>query len=574
MKKDIVYISCVKEDESIANEIASNLAMYHIDSYIALQSESNKEKMLMLDSTSVLVLLFSSGVLKSSIIDNEVTEAINRHLPIVPFQVDDTSINENLSLDFMLKKSQWVLGYPNRTKQMDNLIVSICRFMGVDAIQQNPDDPFEQLKRGIALEYGSNGLLKDRKEAMLWISKSANNGNAMAMFELYRFYRNTEDDNIYMDYGKACKWLIKAADNGLAEAQYILGTNYEVYDDSLIILHGIPSEVSWPLGIKKDIKKAKKYYILSAKQGNKKAMFRLGMLCIEGPEEMRSDKYAFQFLSMASDINHPILWLNLGILYKKQNNKEKAMECFKKSDIWADFEIATLLLQETNDAEKLNKLKDIVFKSSHNDDPRFIELRANLYEQGLIVNQDLPMAVDYYKRAFREYTSDYSRFIDIAAGIRCLEKASDLQDIGASYMLAKFYFEHNDFTRAYLYFTEAAKSGLPIAKYYLGYYYMNGLGVVAIDYKNAIHWFKQADVPGISDASFLLGELYMEGKGCSPCPNIAFRYWLKAAIQNHPYAEYRLSQAYKAGYGTEKNTASSSYWRKKAAKHGYRTNKE
>ena len=26
-------------------------------------------------------------------------------------------------------------------------------------------------------------------------------------------------------------------------------------------------------------------------------MFRLGMLCVEGPEEMRSDKYAFQFLS-------------------------------------------------------------------------------------------------------------------------------------------------------------------------------------------------------------------------------------------------------------------------------------
>lgn len=574
MDKKLVYISCVKEDESIANEIASILSMYHIDSHISLQSIDNNEKMLMLSSMSILVLLFSNGVLKSSVIDNEVTEAINRHLPIIPFRIDDTSIKENLSLDFMLKKSQWVLGYPDRTKQMDDLVVSICRFMGVDAIQQNPTDPFEQLKRGIALEFGSNGLCKDRKEAMLWITKSAENGNIMAMFELYKFYLNSEDDNSYQDYNKAKEWLIKAANKGLAEAQYILGSNYEVYDDSVIILYGIPSDESHPLGIKKDLNKAKEYYTLSAKQGNKKAMFRLGMLYVEGPEEMRSDKYAFQFLSMASDINHPILWLNLGKLYKKNNELDNALECFKKSGQWGDFEMATTFLQEKNNTDRLYEANEIIFKSTHNHDPRFLELRASLFEQGIIVKRDIHKASDYYNEAFNIYSSKYSSFYDEDAGIRCLENAIKLDDVYALYKLAKFYFEHKDYTRAYLYFTEAALKGQITANFYLGYYYMYGMGVTVIDYKNAIHRLKQADVPGLPYASFLLGELYMEGKGCVQAPDTAFKYWYKSAVQNFPNAEYRLAQSYEIGYGTEKNLKLSTYWRDQAVKHGFKINDE
>lgn len=572
MNNKLVYISCVKEDESIAKEIASVLSMYHINSYIALHSIGNEGKIQMLNSMSVLVLLFSSGVLKSSVVDNEVTEAINRNLPIIPFQIDDTSVKENLSLDFMLKKSQWVLGYPDRTKQMDNLIVSICRFMGVDAIEQNPTDPFEQLKLGIALEYGSNGLPKDLKKAMLWILKSAENGNIMAMFELYKFYLNSEDNNSYRDYGKAREWLIKAANYGLAEAQYILGTNYELYDETIITLYEVPSGISRPLGIKKDLKKAKKYYTLSAKQGNKKAMFRLGMLCMEGPDEMRSDKYAFQFFAMASDINHPILWLNLGKLYIRQDDLTNALGCFKKSGNWGDFEIVNVLLQDKTNVGKLNEANEIIFKSVHDCDPRFWELRALLYEQGLTVEQDIEKVVDCYNKAFSLYTSKYSRYHDISVGTSCLKKAVKLGDISSLCKLVKFYFEHEDYLMAYIYTLEAAFKGQIIGKFYLGYYYMYGLGVIATDYKNAIHWLKQADVPGMAYASFLLGELYMEGKGCEQAPETAFKYWYKAAVQNFPDAECRLAQAYEIGYGTEKDIQQSKYWRNIAEKHGFKIN--
>ncbi len=263
---NVVYICYVKGDEAIAFDIVSELSKYHIDYFLGNESMCDKEKITNLQNMKVLVFLFSCGSLNSSIIDNEITTAINNQIPIVPFQVDNSNVSDNLSLDFMLKKSQWVMGYPDREKQLDNLIVSVCRFLGIDAIQKNPTDPFEQLKRGIALEFGTNGLYIDRKEAMLWLEKSAENGNLKAMYELYKFYVNSEDDNKYTDYAKATPNLIMAADKGLAEAQYELGVHY---------IYPIPIKVKY------DINKAKYYLELASNQGHKKAKERLDSLTLE-----------------------------------------------------------------------------------------------------------------------------------------------------------------------------------------------------------------------------------------------------------------------------------------------------
>ena len=261
--KKFVYISYVKDDEAIALDIAASLSKYHIDYFLGNESVTDKEKIATLQNMRVLVFLFSNKSMNSNIVDNEITKALEKQVPIVPFQVDDSKISDNLSLDFMLKKSQWVQGYPDHGKQLENLIVSVCRFMGVDAIQENPTDPFEQLKRGIALEYGTNGLLVDRKEAMLWLEKSAESGNLMAMYELYKFYANSEDDNEYTDYDKATSYIIKAADNGLAEAQYDLGVHY---------IYPIP------IHVKPDKSKAQHYLELASNQGHKKAKERLEAL--------------------------------------------------------------------------------------------------------------------------------------------------------------------------------------------------------------------------------------------------------------------------------------------------------
>ena len=567
--ENIVYICCEHSELSLAKEISDLFLNYHIDSFISSTAKSNEDKLNYLQNMKVMVLLFSEKTAHSAIIDNEVTEAINNQCPIVPFQVDDTSVKENLSLDFMLKKSQWVLGYPNKSKQMDNLIVSVCRFLGVDAIEKNPTDPFEQLKRGIALEYGTNGLFKDRKEAMLWLEKSAAQNNALAMFELYKLHINTEDDNDFRDYKKAKKWLIKAADEGLSEAQYILGTNYEVYDEHVAILYSsLRNDISLPLEIRKDLTRARKYYIAAAKQGNKKAVFRLGYLCLYGTEEMRNKDYAFKFLSSAADIDNLDLWNELGRLYKEKKDYVNAVDCFQKAKFRGEYEYALCLLEAKCINEDNLRLNEIVFNSRNDTDPRFAELKGYMYEHGIGVELDKSKASSNYLNAYKYYSDTYCHYYDENKAIEVLEQASKYDNIEANYKLALYYLNNEDTeNRAYLYFVNAALLGLPIAKFYVGYCFLQGIGI-AKDYNNAFNWLKQSDIPGLSYSTYLLGRMYLEGLGTTKDLAKAFDCFNRAANQDEPLAEEEISHLYELGIFVRKNLEMAKEYHQKALSHG------
>lgn len=569
MNNKLVYISCADTDLMLAESINEVLNKFHIDAFVSCQAKSTMEKMMMIEKMSVLVLLFSKETLASSIIDNEVTEAINRQLPIVPYQVDDTSIKENLSLDFMLKKSQWVLGYPDRQKQMDDLIVSVCRYLGVDAIQQNPTDPFEQLKRGIALEYGTNGLQKDRKQAMLWLKKSSDQGNYMAMFELYKLYRNTEDDNSLIDYDQAREWLIKAADAGLAEAQYILGTNYEVYDEHVYVLvSNLSNAISYPLKITKDLEKAQLYYTLSAKQGNKKAMYRLGMLYKTKDSSMENQMKAFKLLSASKEIDDPLLWLNLGYLYKEgidgQENVQKCTLCFKNARHLGEFELAET---NYNTGENIKQVYDVVFQEKRDLDPRINLLRARFYLDGNIVAKDKSKASEYILKASKIYLDRYSRYFDKGMAEQTLKEAASYGNIEACYRMGRLLFNRESYSAAMLYFNQAATAQLPIAKFYLGLMYLHGLGTI-INKQMAFSWLKQADIPGLAYGTVLLGDLYLQGEVVKQDTNKALECYNRASIQNEPLGNLRLSQAYKNGWGVQIDSQKAEYWYKKAIENG------
>lgn len=567
MKKKIVFISCELPDQELAEEISNLLAIYHIDSYISCLAKSCEEKIEHIQCMNVLVLLFSKNSVNSSIIDNEITEAINNQIPIVPFQVDDTSIKENLSFDFILKKSQWVSGFPNRKKQMDNLFVSICRFLGIDAIEKNPSDPFEQLKRGIALEYGTNGLSKDRKEAMLWLTRSAQNNNASAMFELYKFHINSEDDNDYRDYNKARKWLIKSADAGFSDAQYILGNQYEIYDENCFQIYSNHNkEISYPLLIEKDLHLARKYYEAAAEQGNKKAMFRLGILCIHGTEDMVDHQKAFKLLSAASEIDNQELWLELGQLHKEKKNIPIAIECFQKAKYAGEYELSLCLLECTGIKKNYIKANEIVFHPRHEMDPRYNELKGLIFERGLGVTPDLSVASRYYLKASKYYNSSHSRFHDNEKAFKALEKAAELNNVEATYYLALFFLNKED-TKAYSLFKKAAIQGLPIARFYVAYCLLYGIGT-GEDYNSAFYWLSQADIPGLAYATFLLGELYFNGIGTITNHQKALDCYNRAANQNQPNAEYKLYQLYNEGLSVSKNPIAAKNYYERAKAHG------
>lgn len=86
--------------------------------------------------------------------------------------------------------------------------------------------------------------------------KLANEGEALAMFEVGNYIRNVEHKN-----EEALMWFQKAADIGYDVAQFEVGCTYKY---------------GW--GVEKDYYKAARYLSMAAEQENKHAMFELGGL--------------------------------------------------------------------------------------------------------------------------------------------------------------------------------------------------------------------------------------------------------------------------------------------------------
>lgn len=100
--------------------------------------------------------------------------------------------------------------------------------------------------------YLGNGVRKDRTEAMKWVTRSAEQGNAEAQCVLGRETTDTK---------KAVKWLTKSAEQGNGVAQRELGYCY---------VKG--------KGVTKDDKEAFKWFTKSAEQGDESAKKELEKL--------------------------------------------------------------------------------------------------------------------------------------------------------------------------------------------------------------------------------------------------------------------------------------------------------
>jgi uncharacterized protein len=72
--------------------------------------------------------------------------------------------------------------------------------------------------------YKGEGVKQDKKEAINWLRKSAEQGYGQAQFVLS--YTNFTGDGIEPNIPEGVKWMHKAAENGFAEAQFRLGMMY------------------------------------------------------------------------------------------------------------------------------------------------------------------------------------------------------------------------------------------------------------------------------------------------------------------------------------------------------------
>lgn len=187
-----------------------------------------------------------------------------------------------------------------------SLMLVLTIFCQLSLADQNFDDAMTKAKAGdagsqtaVALMYSKGqGVPQDRKQAVEWLTKAAEQGYAEAQYRLGATYAN--GTSVPQDYKKAASWYTKAAEQGSAAGQFFLaGAHY--YG------HGAPQ----------DYNQAMKLYTKAAEQGDVDAQFMLGTMYAEGQGVTQDDKQAYIWTSLAAANKSPEAIKSMDIVASK-----------------------------------------------------------------------------------------------------------------------------------------------------------------------------------------------------------------------------------------------------------------
>jgi TPR repeat protein len=118
---------------------------------------------------------------------------------------------------------------------------------------------------------------------------------------------------------------------------------------------------------------------------------------------------------------------------------------------------------------------------------------------------------------------------------------------------------------------KAAKAGNAEAQFRLGVMYGNGDGV-GLDYGQARAWFEKAIAQGHENATITLAWMYANGTGVEVDEERARELYLEAARKGSAKAQYVVATMYRfAQYGLKKDMAAAIQWYVKAADQGMPT---
>ena len=148
-----------------------------------------------------------------------------------------------------------------------------------------------------------------------FLKRAAERGNVEALFGLGKLYWNGE--GVPRDYAMAVRCYEKAAEKGNVEGMLIAGWLY---------YRGYKSENG--IILEKDLKKARKYYMMAADRNEERAFYNLGMIHFEMKDYKQALDY-FKFAGRGGDTTS-MVWV--GTLYRNglpERNLEKAVKWYE-----------------------------------------------------------------------------------------------------------------------------------------------------------------------------------------------------------------------------------------------------
>ncbi len=410
-----------------------------------------------------------------------------------------------------------------------------------------------QYKLARSYLYGSKKVPQDFQEALRLFRLEAEQGNALAMYDLGRMW--ADGLGVEADPDAAVEWYRKAL-NAFLSAE-------------------------------KKLPERKKTYL----------QYRIGKMYLAGLGTDQSYETAALWLEQAAEKSHKYAQYTLAGLYTKGQGVEKDLKrvfslyhaSVSQGNPYASYELAKMFRDGTGTVKSAEQAEEhfqdafsgfLVLEEQSHDDKLQYRLGQMLY-QGIGTERDEEEAVRYWQQAAKlgNVNAQYALgkfWLDTGTGdvrqaAEWLEKASDAGNTSAQYVLAKLYLEgrlgEKDAEKAGELFQKAAEQGNGFAAYRLGRLYLEGEEIPK-DMVAAVRWLTEAAEQELPFAQYTLGCLYLKGEEIPRDMQKATAWLQKAALQGNEYAQYRLGSLYLLGEDVPQDLEAAVRWLELSADQG------
>lgn len=427
------------------------------------------------------------------------------------------------------------------------------------------------------------GVEKDLKKGIAFMRAAAEKGDAVSQYNLGKLYESGAGEFVEKDKKKALEWLKKSADNDYPAAQRVVGEYYLLGDYT-----------------PKDVDAAIKYFEKATKAGDDLAKVNLGVFYLKGTgvekdtekglamlKEIVSKPYVPSKSPRASAYYHlteegrdlvnvddycadALASCDLGLLYKTGDSVEQdhklALKYFRRAaksgHALAYLNIGLLLLLSDDVKGDPKEALAMIEKAADSGLDRAKYVLYMIYRDGEGVEKDPEKALVW------------------------LKKAADSGFDKAVFNLAYSYYQGEgapkDLEKARAYFEKSAKLGNDAGKTTLGIFYLRGWGgdkriddgiallkevadrpfvksekpmqrEIAFKDGEKLIKYKVSDFTPDSRAAFTLGMLYKDDTIAPSDEKQAIKYFSRAAQRGDSLAMAELSTFYRKGQGTEKD---------------------
>lgn len=217
-------------------------------------------------------------------------------------------------------------------------------------------------------------------------------------------------------------------------------------------------------------------------------------------------------------------------------------------------------------------------------EPQANTLIGRIYAEGLGVNKDEKLAVDWFRRGSElgDVQGSFALGLMLAEGrgikkdlnkaAELFEKAALTGHAEANYNLGLMFLGGKGKPelpiRAYQHIRFAAEKGVVAAMYDLAAMYQAGAGV-APDALETARWLSRAASRGYAPAEYDYAVLLLKGFGLKKDEPKAIAYLKAAAEKGIPGAQNRMAYIYLEGVGTDRDKVEAAKWRLIAKKNGF-----